>query len=78
MKKLKENNIEDGSTETIIIQDKRPKGSKLKKKIIYVYDSESDEENAQKISSPHRERIPATGQRSSNNQSFLNANISGK
>jgi len=32
------------AVETIIMPGKRPKGSKLKKKIIYVYDSDSDDE----------------------------------
>ena len=42
--KLSEQGVEDDTTETVIIQDKRPKGSKLKKKIVYVYDSDSEEE----------------------------------
>ena len=42
--KLKENNIPDDESETVIIQNKRPTGSKLKKKIVYVYDSDSEED----------------------------------
>lgn len=39
--------------ETIIVPGKRPHGSKLKKKIVYVYDSsDSDSEDGHKISKP--------------------------
>jgi hypothetical protein len=42
--KLEENGIEDPDVETVIIQSKRAPGSKLKKKIVYVYDSDSDDD----------------------------------
>lgn len=68
--KLKENNLED-STETVIIQDKRPKGSKLKKKIVYVYDSDSDEEQKPNFQS-RRGKLQPLGIRSSQqNNSYL-------
>jgi hypothetical protein len=35
---------EDPNVETVVISAKRPHGSKLKKKIVYVYDSDSDED----------------------------------
>jgi len=41
---LDENN-DPVEVETIIMPGKWPKGSKLKKKIVYVYDSDSDEED---------------------------------
>ena len=35
---------EDETTETVVVRGKRASGSKLKKKIVYVYDSDSDDE----------------------------------
>lgn len=57
--KLNEKEAEEEDPETIIIQDKRPKGSKLKKKIVYVYDSsDSDEDNPNQNLKPPAYKIP--------------------
>ena len=70
--KLKEHQVEEEGSETIIIQNKRPKGSKLKKKIIYVYDSDSDEGNEPTASK--REKLLPYGFKQSNpNNSYMNA-----
>lgn len=72
--KLEENGIEDPDTETIIIQSKRQPGSKLKKKIVYVYDSDSDEDIPKpqdRLSSKHN--LLSHGIRTSQNNSFLNS-----
>lgn len=70
--KLKENNL-DESTETVIIQDKRPKGSKLKKKIVYVYDSDSDEDERSNFQS-RRGKLQPLGIRSSQqNNSYVHS-----
>ena len=60
-KNLQDNGMEDEETETVIVQNKRPKGSKLKKKIVYVYDSDSDEEgepNQQYLGSKRSNVLP--------------------
>lgn len=72
--KLEENGVEDPDTETIIIQSKREPGSKLKKKIIYVYDSDSDEDIPKpqdRLSS--KQNLLSHGIRTSQNNSFLNS-----
>jgi hypothetical protein len=68
--KLKEQDID---TETVVIHDKRPKGSKLKKKIVYVYDSDSDDDNQHKLP-PMSKRSQASGygiKTSDQNRSYI-------
>ena len=43
--------------QTVIVKAKRPKGSKLKKKIVYVYDSDEEEEPEVKIPAGYRPNI---------------------
>jgi hypothetical protein len=78
--KLSENNIDNNEPETVIIHDKRPKGSKLKKKIVYVYDSESDEEeNGGKLKLPSSKRadlMPYGIKSSNHNKSYIGSNRS--
>ncbi|CAI2366750.1 unnamed protein product [Moneuplotes crassus] len=45
--RLKQNGVDVNSSDMFVIQDKRPKGSKLKKKIVYIYDSDSEEDENQ-------------------------------
>ena len=68
---LIENGIENDQTETIIIRNKRPKGSKLKKKIVYVYDSDSDEEDnvIQNLESKRNNLLPFSKRENLNNKS---------
>jgi hypothetical protein len=69
---IKEQGEQDDDYETVVVQGKRPKGSKLKKKIVYVYDSDSDEDGA----GSQRKQMDPYVNRSSNNRSYIGSNRS--
>ena len=73
--KLQEHGIEDDQAETIIIQDKRPEGSKLKRKIVYVYDSSDSEDE---IKAPQKPPKPPQSIRSLYSDAYPGAKQSGR
>lgn len=64
----------DPNIETVIVHQGRPKGSNLKKKIVYVYDSDSDDEDKDKALKPVAGRPTINslkeGTRSQTNEDF--------